>query len=178
MPLIMNFFTEKTTKGKQNKLPVVLEKSSSAESRISGKRQRRPPGQWWMSSTLDIEGWDGTECQPTATKHKLSHTESKQSRAKRKKDEDLERLNEKKPVQSSSQTTNQAREKMTKQNKREGQVRAKPRKTKVSQKVFVETDTEQVEMQQQQELLDCDPPNSSPLLPSHRHHSSSSGEIM
>lgn len=153
------------TKGKRKKLPVVLEESSSTEGQIGGKRQRRPPGQWWLSSTLSAEGADVTEPESTG---------SMRSPAKRKKGEDLERLNEKEPVPSTSQKKSQARGKKPKQNKSGGQVRAKPRKT--LQKVFVET--EAVQEEQHQEMLDSDPLNSSPLLLPLRDHSSSSGEII
>lgn len=155
------------TKGKRKKLPVVLEESSSTEGQIGGKRQRRPPGQWWLSSALSAEGADVTEPEPTG---------SMQSPAKRKKGKDLERLNEKEPVPSTSQKKSQARGKKPKQNKSGGQVRAKPRKT--LQKVFVETEAEQVDVQeeQHQEMLDSDPLKSSPLLIPLRDHSSSSGE--
>lgn len=156
----MNNGEASKTKGKRKKLPVVLEESSSAESPIGGKRQRRPPGQWWLSSALSAEGADVTEPEPT---------ESMQSPAKRKKGEDLERLNEKEPVPSTSQKKSQAGGKKPKRNKSGGQVRAKPRKT--LQKVFVETEAEQVAVQEAQH-------QSSPLLLPLRDHSSSSGEII
>lgn len=160
------------TVGNQKKLPAVLEESSSTESQISGKRQRKPPGQWWMSST---EGTDVTEQHSMAKKLRLSPAQSKQSPAKKKKDENL------KPVPSSSQKTSPVREKMPKQTQSRGQVRAKPRKTKSSQEEIVKTNAEQVDVQeeqQQQNVLDSDPPISSPLLLPLRDHSSSSGEIM
>lgn len=129
------------------------------------------------------EGWDGTERQPTAKKIELSRAESEQSAAKRKKDEDLERLNEKEPVTSSSRKASRARDKTPKQKKNGGQVRVrKSRKTKASQKVFNETMAEQVEVQEEQqeeeEVLDSDPLRSSPLPLPPRGHNSSSGEIM
>lgn len=150
----------------------MLEESSSTESQNGGKRQRRPPGQWWMSTTLAAEGADGAEPQPT---------DSMRSPAKRKKGEDSERLNEKEPAPSTSQKRSQARGKKPKQSKSGGQVGAKPRKTKASQRVFVETDEAgQVEVrdeqQQQRELSDSNPLNSSTSLLPLRDHSSSSGE--
>lgn len=138
------------------------------ESQIGGRRQRRPPGQWWMSSTLGSEGADVTERQPLRKKLKLSHAESKQSPAKRKKVKDSERRNEKEPPPSSSQKKSQVGGK----NINGGQVRAKPRKTKTLQNKFGKTETEQIE------VLDTNPLNSSSSLLPLQGHSSSSGKVM
>lgn len=97
------------------------------------------------------------------------------SPVKSKKDGDLEQLNKTQPGPLSSQKTNKAREKRTKQSKNRNQERKTIRKTKASQEVFVETETEQTE---QQEALDLDPCHSSPLVLPHRDHSSSSGKII
>lgn len=157
----------------------MLEESSSAESQVIRKRQRRPPGHWWVSSAISAEAADVTEPQPMAKKPEQRSTESMQSPAKRKKGEDLERLADKEPVPSTNQKKSQARGKKPLQNKSGGQVRVKPRKTKASHKVFVETEAEQVKVrEQQQELLDSDPLNSSPLLLPLRDHSSNSGEVI
>lgn len=134
------------------------------ESQSAGKRQRRPPGQWWLSSSLGSEGAVVTERQPLIKKLEPSHTESK-----RKKADDSARLHEKEPVSKKSQ----ARGKMPRQNKSGGQVRAK-----ALQKKLVKANTEQVEEQQQEEVLDSDPLNSSPSLLPPRGDSGSSGENM
>lgn len=144
-------------------------KSEPSSSTESGKRQRRPPGQWWVSSALSTEGADVSEHQPTAKKPKQRNAESVQSPAKRKKDQNLERLKKKEQVPSPSQKTNQAREKKPKRNKSGEQLRANPRKTKALQKVFVET---------AQELLDSGPLSTSPLPLAPRGHGTSPGEII
>lgn len=155
------------------------EESSSADGQIAGKRKRRQPGQWWMSSSEKTEETNVTERLPTVKKSKQKNTQPLNvvvpSPVKSKKDGDLEQLNETQPEPSSSQKTNKPREKKTKQSKNRNQERKTPRKTKASQEVFVETEAEQIE---QQEASDLDPLHSSPLVLPHRDHSISSGKII
>lgn len=147
--------------------------SSSADDQIAGKRKRRQPGQWWMNSSEKTEETNVTERLPTVKKSKRKNTEplnvAVPSPVKSKKDGDLEQQ----PGPSSSQKTNKAREKKTKQSKNRNQERKTPRKTKASQEVFVETEAEQIEQQEA-----SDPLHSSPLVLPHRDHSSSSGKII
>ncbi|CAB1440319.1 unnamed protein product [Pleuronectes platessa] len=168
-----------------NKVPAVTASSSSEESPILGKRKRKPIGQWWMSST---ESTEETKVPDNHLTHKRSKQHSNEpsaaeaSSVKTKKVKVLKKINQKRPVTSTSQSTTKGKVKKTRQNKNRPAGRDAPNKMRATDEVLP-TDTEQIEAQQHQpeedeEVLDQDQDcgQSSPMCFQERDINHSSGQ--
>ncbi|XP_010751326.3 nucleolar and coiled-body phosphoprotein 1 isoform X1 [Larimichthys crocea] len=146
---------------------------NSEDCQIPVKRKRQQTGEWWLCRPEKTEETKVTDKQPTPKKSKQPSkkpSEEVPSPVKTKKDRVLKRGSQTKCAPSSSQKTNKASERKNKQNKSR---RGTPGKTKASEEIFDVIVEEQIDEQEQ--LEDLDPVDSSPLVLVHRDHSLDSG---
>lgn len=180
---ISNLEVQIEENGKQGKLPAVTEESSPGGSPIIGKRKRKHPGEWWISSSQRPEETDVTASQLTPKNSKQNQKEPKTVRispVNAKKDGAAKRRNHKQPALSPVQKTKGQtlkkgnKEKRDKQNDNLNLKGCAPGR----RKLFDEVGAEQIE---QQEVLaqDRHPLHSSPLfLPERDHGLDSSKEAL
>lgn len=176
---ISNLEAQIEERDKHGNLPV-LEESSPGDCPIIGKRKRRQPGEWWISSSQRAEEIDVPDRQLTPKKSKQNRKEPKMaliSPAKAKKNGAAKRRNQKQPAlspveKSKRQTFKKGnKEKRDKQNDNLNLKGYSPGR----RKLFDEVEAEQIE---QQEVMaqDQHPLHSSPLFLPERDHSLSSSK--
>ncbi|XP_062297920.1 glutamic acid-rich protein [Scomber scombrus] len=138
-------------KTKQSKQSAVSVGSSSDDGQAAGKRKRKPPGEWWLFSPESTEQTKVTDNQPILKRSKPSRIELGEEISPPAKDKKNGLL---------KQRHHNTNKKKTKLNKRRTKRGDNPDKMKTT----VEEQTEDQE--------DQDSPQSSPLIFSHRDHSS------
>lgn len=154
----------------QTEVRASSEEASAEDSLISGKRRRKPTGQWWLSCPVDTERAEVTDKQPRPKKSKKNdkeRTAAAPSPAKTKEEKVVKTSAEMQLSPSSRKITKTSTEKKTKQ--------AKSKKTKKDAADRLKASV--FEEQKQQEALDqdLDFQPSSPLDLSHRDHNVPSG---
>lgn len=155
--------------------PTAKQVMNSEDCQIPVKRKRQQTGEWWLCRPEKTEETKVTDKQPTPKKskqHSKKPSEEVPSPVKTKKDRVLKRTSQTKCAPSSSQKTNKGSERKNKQNKSR---RGTPGKTKASEEIFDVIVEEQIDEQEQ--LEDLDPVDSSPLVLVHRDHSLDSGKV-
>lgn len=179
---ISNLEEQIEERDKHSKLPV-SEERSPGDSPIIGKRKRRQPGEWWMSSSQTAEETDVPARQPTPKKSKQNKKEPEMaliSPVKAKKGGTAKRRNQKQPAPSPVEKTERGtlkkgnKEMRDKQNDNLNLKGCSPGR----RKLFDEVEAEQIK---QQEVMDQDqhPLHSSPLfLPDRDHSLNSSKEAL
>ncbi|XP_035474506.1 uncharacterized protein si:ch211-161h7.4 isoform X2 [Scophthalmus maximus] len=148
--------------------------SLPAESPISGRRKRKPTGQWWLCSPETTEETNNWPTHNRSKQHDAEPGAAEPSPVKKKKDSPLKKRDRRRPAPSSSQTTTQAKEKKTQRNKKRPARGDAHNKTKAAEEVPNTSEEEQ----QQQDVPDQDPDPewASPFVSTHTDHSLSSGD--